>query len=76
VISTPRGRLGKEKKKEAKKKRKGGGLWKRPQPWKSSKDAYGDILWMISTAAWKTLLGFPPFPQARRRRFHHPYYSN
>jgi hypothetical protein len=28
-----------------------GGLWKLPQPWKSNKDAFGDIFLMISTAA-------------------------
>ncbi len=30
--------------------------------------AFGDIFLVISTAAWKTLLGFPQLPQARRRR--------
>jgi len=29
--------------------------------------AFGNIFLMISTAAWKTLLGFPQLPQARRR---------
>jgi hypothetical protein len=38
----------KERKRSKKKER--GGLWKLPQPWKSYKDAFGDIL-MIFTAA-------------------------
>jgi len=42
-------------------------LWKPPQPWKSNKVAFGNIFLMISTAVWKTLLGFPQLPQARRR---------
>jgi hypothetical protein len=42
------------KKKEAKKKERGG-LWKLPQPWKSTKVAFGDFFWIISTAAWKSL---------------------
>jgi hypothetical protein len=50
------------KKKEAKKKERGG-LWKLPQPWKSEAVAFGDIFLMISTAAWKSLrkkrCGFP-----------------
>jgi hypothetical protein len=42
------------KKKEAKKKERGG-LWKLPQPWKSDKVAFSDFFLMISTAAWKSL---------------------
>ena len=42
------------KKKEAKKKERGG-QWKLPQPWKSTKVAFGDFFLMISTAAWKSL---------------------
>ena len=34
-------------------------MWKLPQPRKSIKDAFGDIFLMISSATWKTLLGFP-----------------
>jgi hypothetical protein len=41
------------KKKEAKKK-ESRGLWKLPQPWKSTKVAFGDLS-MTSTAAWKNL---------------------
>jgi hypothetical protein len=37
------------KKKNPKERR--GGLWKLPQPWKSSKEAFGDFFLMISTAA-------------------------
>jgi hypothetical protein len=33
-------------------------MWKLPQPRKSSKVAFGTIFLMISSAAWKTLLGF------------------
>jgi hypothetical protein len=57
------------KKKEPKKKEScgRGSLWKLPQPRKSFKLAFGNIFLMISTAAWKTLLGFPQLPQARRR---------
>jgi len=56
------------KKKEPKKKETSGrgSLWKLPQPRKSFKVAFGNIFLMISTAAWKTLLGFPQLPQARR----------
>jgi len=32
-------------------KKEKGGLWKLPQPWKSTKDAFSDIFLMISTAA-------------------------
>jgi hypothetical protein len=42
-------------------------LWKLPQPRKSVKVAFGNIFLMISSAAWKTLLGFPQLPQTRRR---------
>jgi hypothetical protein len=31
------------------------------------RSAFGNILFMISSAAWKTLLGLPQFPQARRQ---------
>jgi hypothetical protein len=40
----------KERKKKQKRK-KGGGLWKLPQPWKSKAVAFGDFFLMISTAA-------------------------
>jgi hypothetical protein len=60
----------KERKRTKKKEIQGrGSLWKPPQPRKSIKDAFGDIFLMISSATWKTLLGFPQLPQARRRRF-------
>lgn len=49
-----------------------GGFWKPPQPRKSIQVAFGTIFLMISSAAWKTLLGFPPLPQARRRRLLKP----
>ena len=41
------------KKKAAKKKEScgRGSLWKLPQPWKSTKEAFGDFFLMISTAA-------------------------
>jgi hypothetical protein len=39
----------KERKRSKKKEREG--LWKLPQPWKSNKDAFGDIFLAISTAA-------------------------
>jgi hypothetical protein len=45
------------------------GPWNRPQMRKSVKVACGNIFLMIFTIAWKTLLGFPPLPPARRR-FH------
>jgi hypothetical protein len=45
-----------------------GRLWKLSQPRKSSQVAFGNILLMISSAAWKTLLGFPQLPQAQLRR--------
>jgi hypothetical protein len=42
-----------EERKRTKKKEasRGGGLWKLPQPWKSTKGAFGDFFLMISTAA-------------------------
>jgi hypothetical protein len=33
------------------KKKESRGLWKLPQPWKSTKEAFGEIFLMISTAA-------------------------
>jgi hypothetical protein len=41
----------KEKEPKRKKQAEGGGLWKLPQPWKSTKEAFGDFFLMISTAA-------------------------
>jgi hypothetical protein len=34
--------------------------------------AFGNIFMAISTAAWKTLLGFPQLPQNRRRSINQP----
>ena len=66
---------GQRKKKNQKERTVGRGrLWKLPQPRKSFKVAYGSIFLMISSAAWKTLLGFPQLPQARRRL--HPLQIN
>ena len=60
---------GQRKKKNQKERTvEGGRLWKLPQPRKSSKVAFGNIFLMISSAAWKTLLGLPQLPQARLRR--------
>jgi hypothetical protein len=33
---------------------------------------FGNILLMISSAAWKILLGFPQLPQTRRRLINKP----
>jgi hypothetical protein len=59
----------KERKKKQKRKKRGG-LWKLPQPWKSEKVAFGDLFLTISTAAWKSLRtkrsAFPQLPQALR----------
>jgi hypothetical protein len=46
------------------------GPWNRPQMRKSIKVACGDIFLMIFTIAWKTLLGFPPLPPARRWNYY------
>jgi hypothetical protein len=62
---------GTERKKKEPKKKERGGLWKLPQPWKSTKDAFGDIYLMISTAARKSLQAFSQFPQARQRSTNH-----
>jgi hypothetical protein len=64
------------KKKEPKKKEScgRGSLWKLSPPRKSIKVAFGYIFLMISSAAWKTLLGFPQLPQTRRRL--HPLQIN
>ena len=40
-----------ERKRTKKKEVEGGGLWKLPQPWKSTKEAFGDFFLMISTVA-------------------------
>jgi hypothetical protein len=63
-------------KKEAKKKKRfgRGGLWKLPQPWKSAR-MLRDFQFMISTAAWKSLLAFPQLPQARRRLIYQPIFN-
>jgi len=59
----------KERKKKQKRKKRGG-LWKLPQPWKSGKVAFADLFLTISTAAWKSLRtkrsAFPQLPQALR----------
>jgi hypothetical protein len=61
--------LNKRKKKNQKERTvEGERLWKLPQPRKSSQVAFGNIFLMISSAAWKTLLGLPQLPQARIRR--------
>ena len=69
----------KERKRSKKKEKFGrGGLWKLPQPWKSTKDAFGGIFLMISTAVWKSLRGGPlrlshSYAQARRRLTINPF---
>ena len=63
-------RAKKEKRTKKERKLRRGSLWKLPQPRKSFKVAFGNIFLMISSAAWKTLLGFPQLPQARRRYIH------
>jgi len=57
---------GSKKEKEPKKKERGG-PWNLPHLRKSVKVAFGNICLTIFTAAWKTLLGFPQLPPARRR---------
>jgi hypothetical protein len=57
-----------KKKNQKERTGEGGRLWKLSQPRKSSQVAFGNILLMISSAAWKTLLGFPQLPQAQLRR--------
>jgi len=56
----PKGELTQKEKRTQKEKES---LWKLPQPWKSTKEAFGNFLLMISTAAWKSLRqnrsGFP-----------------
>jgi hypothetical protein len=74
----PQGKLIKKKKNQ---KRKTKTLWKLPQLWKSTKEAFGDFFLMISTAAWKSLRktaqAFPQLPQVRRRRsLKHPHQSS
>jgi hypothetical protein len=54
-------------KKEKEPKKKGGGPWNLPHLRKSVEVAFGNICLTIFTAAWKTLLGFPQLPPARRR---------
>jgi hypothetical protein len=39
-------RSGQQRKRSKKKDSEGGGLWKLPQPWKSTKDAFGDIFFI------------------------------
>jgi len=58
-----------EKKKERTrtKKKERGGPWNLPHLRKSAKVAFGNIFLAIFTVAWKTLLGFPQIPPARRR---------
>jgi hypothetical protein len=55
-----------QRKRSKKKNKEGDGLWKLPQRWKSQR-MLRDFYFMISTAAWKSLLAFPQLPQARRR---------
>jgi len=52
IISRQKPDLDKERKRTKKKEKFGrGGLWKLPQPWKSTKVAFGNFFLMISTAA-------------------------
>jgi hypothetical protein len=44
-----------------------GGPWNLPHLRKPVKVAFGNICLTIFTGAWKTLLGFPQLPPARRR---------
>jgi hypothetical protein len=65
IFSTNLERRPKERKRTKKKER--GGPWNLPHLRKSVKVAFGNICLMIFTVAWKTLLGFPQLPPARRR---------
>jgi hypothetical protein len=60
--------VGKERKKNQKRKKaKEGEVYGNCRSRGNRARMLRNILLMISTAAWKTLLGFPQLPQARRR---------
>jgi hypothetical protein len=78
--SGPRIFTKKEKVAKRKKSSEGEVLWKLPQPWKSTKEAFGDIPFMdfhrcLKKPAQQTLRLSHSYTQARRRLINQPIFN-